>query len=69
MKDIFGVPLEVGQTVAACVQFSRASYDLIPARIIGFTPKMVRISHKARWGSGDDTSLISAYKLAVKETP
>ncbi|CUA90990.1 hypothetical protein Ga0061061_11736 [Chelatococcus sambhunathii] len=60
MKDIFGVTLEVGQTVAACIQPYRNRYDLIPATVIGFTPKMVRLDD----GRGRHY-LISHYKLAV----
>lgn len=43
MKDIFKRPLEIGQTVAACVSRWGDNYEVVPAEVIGFTPKMVRI--------------------------
>lgn len=68
MKDVFGKTLEVGQTVAACMQFGRASYDLVPAQIVGFTPQMVRISRTlVGWNKEpyEVSNVISPHKLAV----
>lgn len=67
MKDIFGITLEVGQTVAACVQPGRASYELVPGKVVGFTPCMVRISCKKHtyFDKEPKNYLISPYKLAV----
>lgn len=71
MNDILGRKLEVGDEVVACVQDYRANYDLVPATIDSFTPKMVRISRPSRWSRGEiqPGRLISPNKLVKVEHP
>lgn len=65
MKDIRGIELEAGMTVAAAIQPYRNRYDLVVAKIEGFTAKMVRVSYPGTYSKEQSTQLISPYKLAV----
>lgn len=61
MKDIFGVPINIGATVA----FNPPAYKgLEVGKVVAFTPKMVRVTC-VRYGS-PDTTLISPSDLVVK---
>ena len=58
MKDMRGCLLNAGDTVVAAIQPYRNRYDLVEAKVTGFTPKMVRI-----WYNGEE-KIISPYKVA-----
>lgn len=62
MKDFFGNELEVGMTVAW--QNGGRYPDLNKARIIGFTPKMVKIVYTT-WGDREETTNVHPNKLVI----
>lgn len=56
-----------GDTVAAAFQPYRNRYDLILAKVVGFTKHMVRIEHTEGWRGEPQQCLIVPYKLVILE--
>ena len=66
MRDFVGNELAIGDEVVYC-RSRKNGMDMIKAKVIGFTDKMVKIDHRNSW-TGKDYSIAAPGNCVIYKT-